>query len=159
MRGWTSALRSKAKLILDLATDERLRKNILHALPFWFASLLTGIVAVGYTKLFSFSENIMHQLFAWHGWILFLITPFCFFTAWWIVQKWAPNARGSGIPQVMASIQLSGPKYNFLVDKLLSFRIVVIKIISSLLMILGGGAIGREGPTIQIAGSIFRLTN
>jgi len=27
------------------------------------------------------------------------------------------------------------------------------------LMVLGGGAIGREGPTIQIAGSIFRLVN
>jgi H+/Cl- antiporter ClcA len=36
---------------------------------------------------------------------------------------------------------------------------LVTKIISSLLMILGGGAIGREGPTIQIAGSIFRMVN
>jgi H+/Cl- antiporter ClcA len=26
-------------------------------------------------------------------------------------------------------------------------------------MVLGGGAIGREGPTIQVAGSIFRLVN
>ena len=27
------------------------------------------------------------------------------------------------------------------------------------MMIIGGGAIGREGPTIQIAGSIFRIVN
>src|SRR3954463_14061888 len=27
------------------------------------------------------------------------------------------------------------------------------------MMVLGGGAIGREGPTIQIAGSIFRTVN
>ncbi|RYZ54803.1 MAG: chloride channel protein, partial [Sphingobacteriales bacterium] len=41
--------------------------------------------------------------------------------------------------------------------KLLSLRILVTKIVSSLLMVLGGGAIGREGPTIQIAGSVFHL--
>src|SRR6202012_4632908 len=34
-----------------------------------------------------------------------------------------------------------------------------IKILSSLVMALGGGVIGREGPTIQMAGSIFRKVN
>ncbi len=45
------------------------------------------------------------------------------------------------------------------VKVLLGFRIIIVKVISSLLSVLGGGAIGREGPTLQIAGSIFYLTN
>jgi chloride channel protein, CIC family len=59
----------------------------------------------------------------------------------------------------MAAIELSNPKYNDKIDKLLSFRIIIIKILSSITMVLGGAAIGREGPTIQIAGSVFRLIN
>ncbi|HEU4901593.1 MAG TPA: chloride channel protein, partial [Flavisolibacter sp.] len=52
---------------------------------------------------------------------------------------------------------LATPKYEKKLPLLLSFRILVTKIASSLLMVLGGGAIGREGPTIQIAGSVFNL--
>jgi H+/Cl- antiporter ClcA len=59
----------------------------------------------------------------------------------------------------MAAIELATPKKNHLVDKLLSLRIIIVKIASSLVLISGGAAIGREGPTIQIAGSIFRLVN
>jgi H+/Cl- antiporter ClcA len=87
------------------------------------------------------------------------MTPVCFFLAWLTIHLFAVNARGSGIPQVMAAIELATPKYESKIDKLLSFRIVITKIASSLLMVLGGGAIGREGPTIQIAGSIFRMVN
>jgi H+/Cl- antiporter ClcA len=28
-----------------------------------------------------------------------------------------------------------------------------------LVLVIGGGAVGREGPTIQIAGSVFRKVN
>ncbi|HJS56419.1 MAG TPA: chloride channel protein, partial [Chitinophagaceae bacterium] len=51
------------------------------------------------------------------------------------------------------------PRDDSKVNKFLSLRIIVVKIVSSLIMILGGGAIGREGPTIQIAGSVFRQIN
>jgi H+/Cl- antiporter ClcA len=59
----------------------------------------------------------------------------------------------------MASIELATPKYNAMVNRLLSLRIIFIKVLSSLVMALGGGVIGREGPTIQVAGSIFRKVN
>jgi H+/Cl- antiporter ClcA len=59
----------------------------------------------------------------------------------------------------MAAIELATPKYNEKVNKLLGLRILFVKVISSLVMALGGGVIGREGPTIQIAGSVFRKIN
>jgi len=68
-------------------------------------------------------------------------------------------SRGSGIPQVMAAVELATPKHNDKITKLLSVRIIVVKFISSIILVIGGGAIGREGPTIQISGSIFRKIN
>ena len=136
-----------------------LKTNFQQAAPFWIASLLTGLVAVGYTKLFGYAEDLLQLIFRWHRWSIFILAPLCFFMAWLVVQKFAPKARGSGIPQVMAAIELSTPRFDGLVDRLLSIRIVIVKILSSVLLLLGGGAIGREGPTIQIAGSIFRVVN
>ena len=136
-----------------------LKINLQQAAPFWVASLLTGLVAVAYTKLFEYAEELLQAIFGWHRWLIFILTPVCFFLAWLLVKKFSPNARGSGIPQVMAAIELSTPKYDRFVDRLLSIKVIIIKILSSVLMLLGGGAIGREGPTIQIAGSIFRGVN
>lgn len=149
-------LRRNAKYFFDLVGTETIRTNALQAIPFWVASLLTGLIAVGYTKLFGYAENLLGNLLAWNQWSM---APICFLLAWLVVQVFAPNARGSGIPQVMAAIDLSTPKHREKVSKLLSIRIIITKIASSLLMVLGGGAIGREGPTIQIAGSIFKTVN
>ncbi|RYZ68386.1 MAG: chloride channel protein, partial [Proteobacteria bacterium] len=41
------------------------------------------------------------------------------------------------------------------VDRLLSLKTAVVKVFSSLLLLAGGGAIGREGPTLQISAVIF----
>ena len=79
--------------------------------------------------------------------------------AWWLVVRYEKFAGGSGIPQVMAAIELANPRDHGKVRRLLSIRVIVVKIISSLFMILGGGVVGREGPTIQIAGSVFRKVN
>jgi H+/Cl- antiporter ClcA len=152
-------VRIKLKEIFDKLPNERIRLNFLQALPFWVASLVTGIVAVFYAKLFALAEQASRSLLHIFNWWFFLVTPFCFLTSWYIVKRFAPLARGSGIPQVMASIELATPKQHDKVDRLLNVKIIFFKVISSLFMILGGGVIGREGPTIQIAGSVFRFIN
>lgn len=139
----------------ELLLKSGVKANAQQAIPFWIASLVVGLVAVFYTKLFGYAEGILHQAMAWHRWTIFFITPLCFLLAWYVVKTIAPNAKGSGIPQVMAAIDLASPKHESKIGRLLSLRIAFTKVISSMLMVGGGGAIGREGPTIQIAGSIF----
>jgi H+/Cl- antiporter ClcA len=156
---WKVRLWRRGKYVFDLIASEQIRRNVLQAIPFWIASLLTGLIAVGYTKMFGYSEEILRNIRGWHSWMIFLMAPVCFFLAWVVVQVFDKNARGSGIPQVMAAIELSSPRHEHRISQLLSIRIILTKIGSSLLMVLGGGAIGREGPTIQIAGSIFRKIN
>jgi H+/Cl- antiporter ClcA len=137
----------------------RFRNNVLQPLPYWIASLITGLIAVLYAKLFALGELFSFYVFHLHAWYLFILSPICFLASWWVVKRYSGYARGSGIPQVMSAIEFATPKHNKLVDKLLSIRVMIVKIISSLLMIIGGGAIGREGPTIQIAACIFRKVN
>jgi H+/Cl- antiporter ClcA len=147
------------KRVFNRVGNEKLRQNFLRAIPFWIASLLTGLIAVFYSKIFLLAENSADSLFKSIHWLLFIITPACFLIAWWLVVRYEKYAGGSGIPQVMAAIELANPRDNHKIRRLLSIRVIVIKIISSLFMILGGGVIGREGPTIQIAGSVFRKVN
>jgi H+/Cl- antiporter ClcA len=155
----TGRLRRQGKRIFDRISNEKLKHNLLQAIPFWIASLLTGLAAVVYTRLFALAEKGTAYIVHLHVWLFFLVTPVCFLSAWWLVHRWAPYARGSGIPQVMAAIELATPKYNDKVSRLLNLRVLLIKVLSSLTMAFGGGVIGREGPTIQVAGSIFRKVN
>jgi H+/Cl- antiporter ClcA len=145
------------KGILKHPRTATLRKNFFQALPFWAASLIAGFVAVAFTKLFNIAENAFHALKIWSSVAVLIITPVAFCGAYLVVHYFAPAAKGSGIPQVMAAIELSTNKRSSAVDHLLSLRVILTKIFSSLLMIQGGAPIGREGPTIQISASIFRI--
>ncbi|MGH7995782.1 MAG: H(+)/Cl(-) exchange transporter ClcA [Opitutaceae bacterium] len=64
----------------------------------------------------------------------------------WLVARFAPEASGSGIPQLKAVVLGSAP--------LRWRRILPVKFFSGLLGIGGGLALGREGPTIQIGGAV-----
>jgi H+/Cl- antiporter ClcA len=142
-----------------LQKDKRIRYNFLQAIPFWMASVLVGLVAVGYAKLFSLTELLSVAIHETAAWSIFLITPASLILAWWLVRRFAPGARGSGIPQVLAALELDKATENARVPGLLSVRIVLVKVASSILMVFGGAAIGREGPTIQISAAIFRKVN
>ncbi len=148
-------LKSKFELI----RNENLKRNILNALPFWAGAFISGGVAILFAKLFFLAELGTHLIYEKTSWAFFIITPACFVLAWWIVSKYAPYARGSGIPQVSAAIELTNPKHAYKVNVLLSLRVILIKILSSLIMVFGGGVIGREGPTIQISAAIFKKIN
>lgn len=152
-------VKARLKKAFDTIHNERVKTNLLQAVPFWIASIITGLVAVFYAKLFVWAEQLSVFIFHTNSWLFFIITPVCFIVSWWVVTKFSPYARGSGIPQVMAAIELATPKYHSLIKKLLSIPVIIVKMISSLVMALGGAVVGREGPTIQIAGSIFRKVN
>lgn len=154
-----SKVRLHLKHTFDRLHNEELKRNVLQAIPFWIASVITGLIAVVYARLFLLAENITAMVYKQHEWYLFILMPVCFLMAWWLVKRFAPYSRGSGIPQVAAAIEISSPRSDTKVNKLLSLKVILIKVASSLIFAIGGGAIGREGPTIQIAASVFRKIN
>lgn len=157
--GLLTAIRLKLKSRYNSIHNNSLKRNFLNALPFWLGAFMTGLFSVFYAKVFALAELSRQYIFGKASWTFFFITPICFFLSWWTVEKFAPYAKGSGIPQVSAAIELANPKNNHKVNILLNTKIIFIKIISSLVIIFGGGIIGREGPTIQISSAIFKKIN
>lgn len=63
-----------------------------------------------------------------------------------LVQNWAPEAKGHGVPEVMDAIHYK--------QGLIRPSVAGVKILASSFSIGSGGSVGREGPIIQI-GSTF----
>jgi len=63
-----------------------------------------------------------------------------------ITVRFAPEARGHGVPEVMAAVALSGG--------IIRPRVIAIKALASATSIAFGGSIGREGPIVQIGAAI-----
>ena len=96
---------NKIKLKYDsISETTHIRLNFLNALPFWISAIISGIIAILYAKLFSWAELGTSYIFVHASWLFFIITPLSFVLAWWLVIKYAPFSRGSGIPQVSAAI-------------------------------------------------------
>ncbi|OQX92943.1 MAG: hypothetical protein B6D58_00505 [candidate division Zixibacteria bacterium 4484_95] len=75
-----------------------------------------------------------------------------------IVFKYAREARGHGVPEVMSSVALKGG--------IIRPRVSIAKSIASAICIGSGGSAGREGPIVQIGsaigstfGQMFRLSS
>ncbi len=87
-----------------------------------------------------------------HGWSLGGFLPWLALIAAsvalasWMVRRFAPHAAGSGIPQVEAELDAELPPP--------SVHLVFVKFVGGVLAIGSGLALGREGPTIQMGGSI-----
>lgn len=71
-----------------------------------------------------------------------------------LVYRFAPEARGHGVPEVMYAVAERGGR--------IPPQVTVVKALASALCIGGGGSVGREGPIVQIGSawgsSIGRLT-
>lgn len=68
------------------------------------------------------------------------------FIAGWLVERFAPEATGSGIPNVKAA--LAGVPIE------LSWRVAAIKLISSTIALGSGLTLGRQGPTVQVGAAL-----
>jgi CIC family chloride channel protein len=67
----------------------------------------------------------------------------------WLVRRYSPQASGSGIPHVEAVLNEELPQA--------PFRIIAGKFVGGVLAIGSGLALGREGPSVQIAATIGHL--
>jgi CIC family chloride channel protein len=63
-----------------------------------------------------------------------------------LVYRWAREARGHGVPEVMLAVAQN--------DGRIRPRVAVVKSLASALCIGTGGSVGREGPIVQIGSAI-----
>ncbi len=124
------------------------------------AAILIGAILIGIVAtLFAEASDWAGATFAryaatWH-WLPLATTPLTFMGLVWITRRYAPLARGSGIPQVIAA--QANP--NLATRTLISIRTVAAKAVLTIGAVLAGASVGREGPTVQLAAAVMGLTH
>jgi len=125
---------------------------VARAIVLAFAALAGGSV-VGFTWLCEMASRLFTT---WRGdwpWLPFLLTPLICAGLVWCTVRFFPGAAGSGIPQVMVALDdsVDGTERK----RFVSLRLAVAKIAMCATALLGGLAIGREGPSVQVAAGVM----
>ena len=116
--------------------------------------LLGGLCAVGFRLLIQILNRV-----AWHE-SRYTLEYLYSLPIWWkilapaagglivglITYRFAREARGHGVPEVMEAVALKGGR--------IRPRVVVAKMLASSVSIASGGSVGREGPIVQIGSAL-----
>jgi chloride channel protein, CIC family len=155
-----------AKMTEQTATASVTESEESHQLPLVQLSLLalglgvvTGFGAVLFRGLIGLIHNV---LFAGHAVVHYdanIFTPPAPWGAWvilipvlgavgvtFLVTRFAPEAKGHGVPEVMDAIYYKGGAIRPIV--------ALVKSLASAIAIGSGASVGREGPIIQIGSAI-----
>ena len=121
-------------------------------LAFWVGALVVGGVSVVFAQLADWAQATF--LAAGHAFWAgpLLLTPAGFVFCTWAAREFFPGAQGSGIPQAIAARQM--PR-GMALKRLLSLKICFGKIALTVVGLLTGASVGREGPTVQIGAALM----
>ncbi|MDF2388013.1 chloride channel protein [Nostoc ellipsosporum NOK] len=108
------------------------------------AALSAVFLKVGSGWLGTWRVHTSHVLPAWFA--LPVVGLVFGFLAGALVQRLAPEASGSGIPQVKATLAN--------VASNLSWRVAIVKLLSAMIVLGSGITLGRQGPTVQVGASL-----
>ena len=117
---------------------------------------VTGLGAVGFrflitafTRMFTGYDDysglcrVASTHWPWLGFWFLLLAPVVAGAVYGpIIYRFAPEARGHGVPEVMYAVAHRGGR--------IAPQVTVVKALASALCIGGGGSVGREGPIVQI---------
>ncbi|MCY7276476.1 MAG: chloride channel protein [Phormidesmis sp. CAN_BIN44] len=137
---WQSALLKRLPRLLQ--------PNQLAILEACLIGLISGLAAVslkqGTGTIGGWRLHLAHQYPVWL--VLPAVGLVGGFLSGLLIERAAPEATGSGIPQVKAALGH--------VSIALNARVAIVKLLSTLLSLGSGLTLGRQGPTVQIGAAI-----
>lgn len=132
-------------------TNRLSRKSLPMALLLGGAALV-ALVSLGFAYLADLALEWNREWVGHAGWLALLVLPCALAALRWATLRFAPNAAGSGIPQVIGALSLPpGPSQRSLV----SLAQVLWKIPLAFFGMLAGASIGREGPSVQVGAAVM----
>ena len=127
----------------------------------WLARLVVlayaaaaGLSVVAFFRLCDLAQAGFSAVLALHPLAPLAWSPACAAGVVWLTRRFAPGTAGSGIPQVMATLDHAlAPATR---SGFVSLRLSVAKAVLTAGSLLGGLATGREGPSVQIAAGVMQ---
>lgn len=135
---WLSKLQERPRTILKTCAYGFVAGLVAVA----FQLALNGCFHAGIGRL----SQCSHVAFIWSSLAVILATSLA---SGWLLNSLCTDAAGSGIPQLKAAFWKN---FGFV-----PFRVLWVKFIAAVLQIGGGGSLGREGPSVQLAGTASSL--
>jgi H+/Cl- antiporter ClcA len=133
---------------LPLMSPRQWRRRVV----LWGGAVVVALVAIVFAAAADQAGLWCQRLAQRLPWAMLLVAPAGLGLSVLLTRSVFPGAQGSGIPQVIASLHLHEAEA---VDRLLSLRIASGKVALTLLGLLCGASIGREGPTVQVGAAIM----
>jgi CIC family chloride channel protein len=119
--------------------------GLLAGVAAWAFRLLIGLIHnfafFGHFSLL-YDANVHTGPSNW-GWLVIFVPVIGGIVVIWLIENFAPEAKGHGVPEVMEAIYYRRGRIRGVVS--------VIKAIASAITIGTGGSLGREGPIVQIS--------
>jgi H+/Cl- antiporter ClcA len=125
----------------------------MRRVVFWVGAVLVSLVAMAFAAAANLSDDLFHRMLAVSPYAALVLAPAGLAFAVFLTRTVFPGAQGSGIPQVIASLEMSDPNK---VKAVLSLRVAAGKVLLTLIGLASGASIGREGPTVQVGASIMQ---
>ena len=116
-------------------------------------SAVAGLLVVAFTVLSEKALDLFFHVRSISPWLPFVWTPCITALVVWLTRRFAPEAAGSGIPQVIATLDPRVPQVQ--IGRLVSLRMSGAKVLLTALGLSGGLSLGREGPSVQIAAGVL----
>ena len=113
-----------------------------------------GLIAAAFARLCDGAMRVHAELIESCGWPVLLLLPAGFAAIAWLTKRFAPEASGSGIPQVIAAAEhrwrgrWGGQR--------VTLKTAVWKVALTAAALVCGASIGREGPTVQVVAGVMR---
>lgn len=132
----------------DLLSPDAWKTRIV----FWIGAVAVGVVSTAFAYASELANSWFHWLRSGSPYTPLIICPLGLAGVAFLTQRVFPGSQGSGIPQSIAALSMSEHSIR---SRILSLRIVFGKIVLTLVGMLSGASIGREGPTVHIGASIM----
>src|ERR1700761_6497618 len=144
MKTYLSARRQRTLKV----TAARSRRRMM----FLAGGIAVGAAAVVLAQVSDWAQIIFADILSRSRYASLLLTPLGLALSVFLTIRYFPNSQGSGIPQAIAARQLEDQDAR---GGLVSMRIAIGKVLLTVLGLLCGASVGREGPTVQVGASIM----
>lgn len=115
-------------------------------------AIAVGLAAIAFAWGADRADAAFRTLTQTTPWLHLVLTPLAFLAIAWATRRFSPEARGSGIPQVIAASKTPRARAS---RRMVSLKTALSKGVLTVGALAGGASVGREGPTVQLGAAIM----